>query len=212
MGDGKSFSYQGHAYGGWRSGDTYVNGVVSVGNDTYKTARSIDFFSGRQGFASKADGISLAADIEAGRHLTLGPAAVTLAAGLAGDRVERDGVSEQGGVIGALSFKDETRNALQGRIGGRISAPSQVGSVKILPQASLFVMQEFADGASRFGTALHGEKFDVSAASPGRTSVKLATSVETALSERTRVSLGYRYGWSDNAQSHAVRARAVIAW
>ena len=212
MGDGKSFSYQGHAYAGWRSGDYYVNGVVSVGSDTYKTARSIDFFTGSDRFAAKTDGASLAADVEAGRHLTWGPAAVTLAAGLSSDRIERDGVQEMGGAIGALAFEDETRTAVQGRIGALVRAETDVWSVKVRPQASLFVMQEFGDKASAFDTALHGERFSVTAASPGDTSVKLATSVETALSERTRVSLGYRYGWSDNAQSHAVRATAAIAW
>lgn len=212
MGNGKSFSYQGHAYAGWRSGDYYVNGVVSVGNDTYKTARSVDFFAGSERFSAKMDGASLAADVEAGRHLTWGPAALTLAAGLSSDRIERDGVQETGGAIGALAFKDETRNAVQGRIGGVVRAEREAWSVKIRPQASLFVMQEFGDDASAFDTALHGQRFSVTAASPGETSVKLATSVETELSERTRVSLGYRYGWSDNAQSHAVRATAAIAW
>lgn len=212
MGNGKSFSYQGHAYAGWRSGEYYVNGVVSLGNDTYKTARSIDFFSGGERFAAKMDGVSMAADVEAGRHLTWGPASVTLAAGLSSDRVERDGVQETGGAIGALAFKDETRNAVQGRIGGVVRGETEAWSVKIKPQASLFVTQEFGDDASAFDTALHGQRFSVTAASPGQTSVKLATSVDTALSERTRVSLGYRYGWSDNAQSHAVRATAAIAW
>ena len=117
-----------------------------------------------------------------------------------------------GGAIGALAFEDETRTAVQGRIGALVRAETDVWSVKVRPQASLFVMQEFGDKARAFDTALHGERFSVTAASPGDTSVKLATSVETELSERTRVSLGYRYGWSDNAQSHAVRATAAIAW
>ncbi len=101
---------------------------------------------------------------------------------------------------------------MQGRIGGVVRGETEAWSVKIKPQASLFVTQEFGDDASAFDTALHGQRFSVTAASPGQTSVKLATSVDTALSERTRVSLGYRYGWSDNAQSHAVRATAAIAW
>lgn len=212
MGAGKSFSYRGHAYAGWRSGDYYVNGVVSGGADVYKTSRTVEFSTGRLGFSAKADGSSLSADVEAGRHLAVGPMALTLAAGLASDNARRDALTETGDAAGALSFGKETRRALQGRIGGLVSTEATAGAIRLKPQASLFVMQEFGDETARLDAALQGQAFSVSAASPGETSVKLATGVEASISDRTRLSLGYRYGWSDNAESHAIRAAASFSW
>lgn len=212
IGAGKSFSYRGHAYAGWRSGDHYVNGIVSAGAEVYKTSRRLELSSGALVFASKADGVSVSADVEAGRHLTLGRADVTLAAGLATDKVDRNGGEEMGSAIAALSFEDESRTALQGRIGALVSTQTEVGAVKFTPRASLFVLHELGDEATRLDTTLHGRGFAVSAASPGETSVKLAASVDAQVSDRTRLSLGYRYGWAQNGDSHAFRAVAAITW
>jgi uncharacterized protein with beta-barrel porin domain len=212
LGSGKSFSYRGHGYAAWRSGETYVNGVVSVGADTYKTNRTLALSSGALGLSSKTQGSSLSADLEAGRHRKFGPATITLAAGLATDNASRDAVSELGNAAGALSFGDETRQVAQGRVGAVVEREAKVGAFVLRPRASLFVTQEFGDDASQLNANLQGQRFAVSAAAPGATAVRFAAALEASLSDRTKLGLGYRYVWSDNAEGHTFRAVVSVAW
>lgn len=212
MGTARTNSYQLHGYGAWRSGETYVNGVVAAGLDDYKLTRSVTLANGARAYLGKADGTSLSADVEAGRRFAMGRADLVLAAGLAADRAERDAVSEEGETTGALRFGSETRTAVQGRVGGRISTDTQAGAIKLRPLASLFVTQEFGDDATVLGARMGQSNFDVAAASTGETAVKLSTQLDAAISDRTRVSLGYRYGWTDASDSHAIRAAASFTW
>jgi uncharacterized protein with beta-barrel porin domain len=212
MGTARTNSYQLHGYGAWRSGDNYVNGVVAAGLDDYKLTRSVSLANGARAYLGKADGTSLSADVEAGRRFAMGRADLVLAAGLAADRAERDGVSEEGETTGALRFASETRTAVQGRVGGKISTDTQAGAIKLRPFASLFVTQEFGDDTTVLGARLGQSAFDVAAASAGETAVKLSTQLDAALNDRTRVSLGYRYGWTDASDSHAIRAAASFTW
>lgn len=211
-GAARSFSEQAHLYGAWRSGPTYVHGVVSAGRDTYKTARDVAFSTGAQAFWSKTDGTSVSADLEAGRDLRLGAAKLTLAAGLASDRLERDALTETGSAAGALALGDQTREALQGRVGARIASETELGGVTIRPRASLFVLQELGDEAAETDARVLGQSFRARAASAGPTAVRLGASVEARLAERMRVDLGYRYEWSEHSDDHALRARVSFSW
>ena len=212
MGTARTNSYQLHGYGAWRSGETYVNGVVAAGLDDYKLTRSVTLANGARAYLGKADGTSLSADLEAGRRFAMGRTDLVLAAGLAADRAERDAVSEDGEATGALRFASETRTAVQGRVGGKISTDTQAGAIKLRPFASLFVTQEFGDDSTVLGARLGQSSFDVAAASADETAVKLSTQLDAAISDRTRVSLGYRYGWTDASDSHAIRAAASFTW
>lgn len=212
MGTARSNSYQLHGYGAWRLGDNYVNGVVAAGVDDYKLKRSVTLANGARAYLGKADGTSLSADIEAGRRFAMGRVDLVLAAGLAADRAEREEVNEEGETTSALRFDSETRTAVQGRVGGKISTETGAGAIKLRPFASLFVTQEFGDDTTTLGARLGQGRFDVTAASAGETAVKLSTQLDAAINDRTRVSLGYRYGWTDASDSHAIRASASITW
>ena len=89
--------------------------------------------TGVRAYSGRADGSSIAADLEAGRDIALGAAKLTLAAGLASDRVKRDGLDEAGDAAAALRFGGETREAFQARIGARISTKALVGEMKVAP-------------------------------------------------------------------------------
>lgn len=212
IGSSRTESYQGHVYAAWRSGDYYVNGLVSAGNDQYKTNRQVNLSTGAKAYDGRADGTSFAADVEAGREFVMGGAKLTLAAGLAGDQIKRDALVEGGDTLAALRFEDETRRALQGRIGAKISTKTLVGEMKVAPRAALFITQEFDDTATSLAATLQGRSFSVSTADAGKTAVNLGTAVDASLTERLRVGLGYQYGWSEGGQSHAARVRAAITW
>lgn len=212
VGGGKSFSYRGHGYAAWRSAGTYVNGVVSVGSDLYKTNRALGLSIGTQHLASKVDGSTLSADLEAGRRQKLGPANLTLAAGLATDNAARDSVSERGDAAGALNFGQETRHAVQGRVGAVVDGETHAGDFVLRPRASLFVLQEFGADASQLDARLQGQAFSVSAAAPGETSVRFAAALEASVSDRVRFGVGYRYAWAENAEGHSLRVTASVDW
>jgi autotransporter-associated beta strand protein len=212
MGSGRTFTYQGLAYAGWRSGAYYVNGMASAGSDVYKTVRSLAMASGRTTAYAKPQGHGFSSDIEAGRAFSKGPATVVLAAGMGEDQLTRNAVIEAGDAATALQFEDVTRNALQGRVGGRIEVRTGPAGFQITPYASAFVLQEFDGASSHLAASLQGAAFQVAAASPGNTSARLAVGVEAAVTQRARISLDYRYEGSRGAQGHDFSLRGAIAW
>jgi autotransporter-associated beta strand protein len=212
MGSGRTFTYQGLAYAGWRSGAYYVNGMASAGSDVFKTVRSVAMASGGATAYAKPRGHGFGGDIEAGRAFSKGPATVILAVGLGEDQLTRNAVTEAGDAVTALRFEDVTRDALQGRVGGRIQVRTAPAGFQITPYASAFVLQEFDGASSRLAASLQGEAFQVAAASPGNTSVRLAVGVEAAVTQRARISLGYRYEGSRGAQGHEFSLRGAVAW
>lgn len=212
MGAATTFSYHGLVYAGWRQGPHYVDGAISVSRDSYKTARTQALPAGPQTVFSKPKGEAFGIDLEAGRELGFEMLDVTLAAGLAADRIERDGVREQGSTLTALDLSAATRDAVQGRIGVRVSRQAPWGQMSLRPQASAFVLQEFADVEGRSEARLDGVAFTSRAASPGATSLRLSAGVEARAGANTRLSVNYRYGASGQSESHAVAATASIAW
>ncbi|MDP1617932.1 autotransporter domain-containing protein [Phenylobacterium sp.] len=212
MGAATTFSHQGLVYAGWRQGPHYIDGAVSVSRDSYKTTRTLALPAGPQTVFAKPQGEAYGVDLEAGRELGFRALDVTLAAGLAADRIERDAVVEQGSALTALDLSAATREAVQGRVGVRVSRQTPWGGLTLKPQASAFVLQEFADVEGRSEASLDGATFTSRAASPGRTSLRLSAGVEAMAGANTRLSFNYRYGASDQSESHALAATASIAW
>ncbi len=212
MGAATTFSYQGLVYAGWRQGLHYVNGAVSLSHDSYKTTRTLALPAGPQTVFAKPQGESFGLDLETGRDLGFQAIDVTLIAGLSADRIERDAVSEQGSPLAALNLSASTREAVQGRLGVQFSHQLARGDVRLTPQASAFVLQEFADLEGRSVATLDGATFTSRAASPGRTSLRLSAGLDAKVRDNARLNLTYRYGASDQTQSHALMATAAISW
>ena len=212
MGSGRTFTIQGLAYVGWRSGDDYVNAMAGAGSDVFKTVRSVAMANGRTTAYAKPRGHGSGGDIEAGRAFSKGPATVVLAAGLAADQLTRNAVTEAGDAVTALRFGDVTRNALQGRLGVRVQVRMTPAGFQITPYASAFVLQELNGASSRLTTTLQGAAFQVAATSPGVTSVRLAVGVEAAVTQQARISLGYRYDGAPGSEGHAFSLRGAVAW
>ena len=204
LGEGRTFSYQGLAYAGWTQNGWYANGVVAAGSDLYKAARGASY--------AKPDGSSLAADLEAGRVVVLGPASLTLAAGLGKDKVKRDAVAEAGGAIGALSFDKVSRDALQGRLGAKIEGRGVLGQAKITPWAQAFVLRELDGDRTTLDARLQGTAFQVSATAPGKTAVRAGVGFDAQVSTRAKLSVGYRYEGAREADSHAGMITGVWSW
>lgn len=208
FGAGRAFSYQAMAYAGWTSGPLYVSGVVQAGKDLYKTTRQL----GGSTLFAKPEGASYAVDVEAGRTFALAPATVTVIAGLAKDRIDRDAVTEAGGAALGLSFDDVKRDALQARLGVRAERQVVLGDATLTPYVSAFALQELDGSRTRIDTALQGAGFDVASSSPGRTSLELSAGFEAKVGARGVVRMGYRYEGAREAQAHAFSLTGAVAF
>ena len=211
MGEAKVFTYRGLAYGGWRQGPTYAHAVAGFGQDQHKIQRRVALGDGIESLNAKAGGQSLFADVEAGRDMDVGGVAVTLAAGLSAERAERDAVSERGGQT-ALAFDEATREAVEARLGVRLTQTTALGAWRVTPQASAFLTQALGEESARLDARLDGASFETRAAAAGRTGLRLSAGLEARLQDRTRISLDYRLNHNDKAQSHALAATVSITW
>ncbi len=211
MGEAKVFTYRGMAYGGWREGPTYVQAVAGFGQDRHKTQRRVSLTNGIDTLNAKAPGQSLFADVEAGRDMAVRGVAVTLAAGLSAERAERDAVSESGGQA-ALAFDEATREAVEARLGVRLTQTTALGGWRVTPQAAAFLTQGLGEESARLDARLDGASFETRAAAAGRTGLRLSAGLEAQLQDRTRISLDYRLNHNDKAQSHALAATVSVTW
>ena len=211
MGEAKVFTYRGLAYGGWRQGPIYAHAVAGFGQDQHKTQRKVALADGIENLNAKAAGESLFADVEAGRDMVIGGAAVTLAAGLSAERAERDAVSESGGQA-ALAFDEATREAVEARLGVRLTQTTALGGWRVTPHAAAFLTQVLGEESARLNARLDGASFETRAAAASRTGLRLSAGLEAQVQDRTRISLDYRLNHNDKAQSHALAATVSVTW
>lgn len=211
LGEAKVFTYRGLAYGAWRQEATYVHGLAGASQDQHKIARHVILGDGVEALHAKAGGRSLFADLEAGREIAVAGTRLTLAAGLGAEQVNRDAVRETGGQT-ALSFADQDREAVQARIGVRLQRTGEMAGWQVSPYGSAFLTQELAEESARIDTALDGAGFQVRAAAPGATGLRIGAGVEARLAERARLAIDYRLAHSDRSQSHGLAATVSLTW
>ena len=204
--------YQAMLYGRWASRDSYVRGVLSFAIDDYRIDREVALSDGSRTLASRPDGFSWGVDVEAGHRLDLGGVSLTPFAGIAYDRVERDGLAETGDAAVALRFTNDRRNAWQLRGGAKLGTRFAMGGATLAPYAQASVTRELADEATRLDPLLGGVAMTVGAPSMGKTGVQGGAGVEALLSERVALSLGYRYKDMANARQHSANAGISIRW
>ena len=204
--------YQAMLYGRWASRDSYVRGVLSFAIDDYRIDREVALSDGSRTLASRPDGFSWGVDVEAGHRLDLGGVSLTPFAGIAYDRVERDGFAETGDAAVALRFTNDRRNAWQLRGGAKLGTRFAMGGATLAPYAQASVTRELADEATRLDPLLGGVAMTVGAPSMGKTGVQGGAGVEALLSERVALSLGYRYKDMANARQHSANAGISIRW
>lgn len=212
LGTAKADSYQGMVYGQWAARGLYVNGVAAASRDRYDLDRQVALSTGVQALHSSPDGYSLGLDLEAGRKLAVGPATLTPAAGLAYDRVHREGLVESGADGVALRLSADDRDALAARIGARLAAAFEVNGLRIQPYGSAFYARELGDKVTKTAPTLNGVQLAVRAANAGTDGVRGDVGLDVQMSNAVSLNVAYRYGDSDNARSNAVSGRLAVRW
>jgi len=201
-------SFQGLLYGSGTRGATYVTGIVSASVDRYETDRQVDLSTGAARLTSRPDGMSWGGELEIGHRFDLGAARFVPSLGIAYDGIDRDRFVERGDAYAALTFDKESRNAVIGRVGGRLSVP--VGA--FMPYVSAAVTHEFADLSTQLSPELNGTRFTIVAPEPGRTALRLGAGATAALGQAVSLRVGYRFVGLNDAEGHVVNGALSIAF
>jgi uncharacterized protein with beta-barrel porin domain len=143
-----------NAYVAYFPGAIYAYGSVGYALNLYDLNRGINFNGIARTASSSTTGNQFNLYGETGYDLKLSRVILTPSTALAYSALSVGGFTEQG--AGALNLKVGSQNAdsLQTGIGGRVTVPLKVGSVKVVPQAYAFYQHEFSNGSRGLNTSL----------------------------------------------------------
>jgi outer membrane autotransporter protein len=143
-----------NAYAAYFPGSLYAYGSLGYALNLFDLKRGISFDSLARRASSSTVGHQCNLYGETGYDLNLSRFILTPAATLAGSVLWVGGFAEQG--AGALNLKVAAQNAasVQTGLGGRLTVPLQVGSVKVVPQGYVFYQHEFANGSRGLNASL----------------------------------------------------------
>ena len=132
----------------------YLYGSLGYALNLYNLQRGINFGGLGTTASSAPTGNQLNLYTETGYDLKLRRLIITPAATLVYSQLWIGGFSESG--AGALNLAVGSQNAasVQSGIGGRLTIPGRIGSVRLAPQASAFYQHEFANGSQGLDAGL----------------------------------------------------------
>ena len=212
FGQGDAVSYQGYGYGRLSHGRSFLNVIAGAGIDSYDIRRRVDLFDGAQMAKANGRGFSVSADVEAGHGLAFGSTTIDAIAGVAWDYVGRSSLTESGSDLVALTYGNESRNAVQGRVGLRIKDSFRWNGMEFRPYAEAYLTQELADARTDMRPGLHGVAFNTSSPGAGRTGARLGTGIAVKLSANTDLFVDYRANLSAHATQQSMKAGFSVKW
>ena len=143
-----------NAYAAYFPGSLYGYGSVGYALNLYDLMRGINFGGLARGASSSTTGNQFNLYGETGYDLKLSRFILTPSATLAYSALWVGGFTEQG--AGALNLKvaSQVADSLQTGIGGRLTVPLRVGSIKVVPQGYAFYQHEFSNGSRGLNASL----------------------------------------------------------
>ena len=143
-----------NAYAAYFPGSLYAYGSLGYALNLYDLGRGISFNGIGRTASSSTTGNQLNLYGETGYDLKLSRFILTPSATLAYSGLWVGGFTETG--AGALNLKVGAQNAnsMQTGLGGRLTVPLRLGSVKVVPQGYAFYQHEFANGSRNLNASL----------------------------------------------------------
>jgi outer membrane lipase/esterase len=143
-----------NAYAAYFPGSLYAYGSLGYSLNLYDLNRGISFNGFSRSATSSATGNQLNLYGETGYDLKLSHFILTPSATLAYSGLWVGSFTESG--TGALNLKVGAQNAnsVQTGLGGRLTVPLRLGSVKVVPQGYAFYQHEFANGSRNLNASL----------------------------------------------------------
>ena len=182
-----------NAYAAYFPGSLYAYGSLGYALNLFDLERGINFGGLSRTAASSTTGHQFNLYGETGYDLRLGRFILTPSATLAYSALWVGSLTEQG--AGALNLKvaAQSANSLQTGLGGRVTMPLKVGSVKVVPQGYVFYQHEFANGSRGLNASLSqtGSTFNFQTDATGRNFALLGTSVTVGLKKNLYAQINY---------------------
>ncbi len=143
-----------NAYAAYFAGSLYAYGSLGYALNLYDLRRGLNFGGIVRSATGSTTGHQFNLYGETGYDLRLSRFILTPSATLAYSGLWLDGFTEQGAGALNLQVGPQSASSLQTGLGGRLTVPFRVGSVKVAAQGYAFFQHEFANGSRGLNASL----------------------------------------------------------
>jgi len=203
-------------YGGWHSGETYIDGYIGYTKNWNKTRRDINI-PGFSGIArSQFNDDMFSTGFEIGRKLPfVGRSHLTPSIGLHYIHLATPRVMESGAGVADLLAHSHHYNSLRLPVGAKLSRNFYDGGLVWTPEVRAFYIREMADASVRTGTsfaAVSGVPFYAESGKWGRDSGRLGAGLNVQLSNWLNFRVDYDYEVYNHTASQELGATLGVRW
>lgn len=186
-------------YGGWRSGDLFVNAAAGVAQDDFNDINRLTSLAPIV-HSGSTRGVSTGARLQGGMWFDMGGFALSPRAAVAWINADVDGFSEQGPAA-QYAYADRSVQATTAEIALR----AEGGTERVRFYAEGGYRDSLSDDSDAVRTGILGNPAKVLARDvdlPFGGQVLAAAGIEGTVMERLKVSIGYKGRFGDHADSH----------
>ncbi|MEN5229912.1 autotransporter domain-containing protein [Brevundimonas naejangsanensis] len=194
-------------YGGWRSGDVFVNAAAGVAQDDFNDINRLTSLAPIVHRGSTR-GVSTGARLQGGMWVDMGGFALSPRAAVAWIKADVDGFSEQGAAA-QYAYADRSVQATTAEIALR----AEGGTERVRFYAEGGYRDSLSDDSDAVRTGILGNPAKVLARDvdlPFGGQVLAAAGIEGTIMERLKVSIGYKGRFGDHADSHMAAVKLSL--
>ncbi|MGX1801298.1 autotransporter domain-containing protein [Brevundimonas naejangsanensis] len=194
-------------YGGWRSGDVFVNAAAGVAQDDFNDINRLTSLAPIV-HSGSTRGVSTGARLQGGMWFDMGGFALSPRAALAWVNADVDGFSEQGPAA-QYAYADRSVQATTAEIALR----AEGGTERVRFYAEGGYRDSLSDDSDAVRTGILGNPAKVLARDvdlPFGGQVLAAAGIEGTIMERLKVSIGYKGRFGDHADSHMAAVKLSL--
>lgn len=194
-------------YGGWRSGDVFVNAAAGVAQDDFNDVNRLTSLAPIV-HSGSTRGVSTGARLQGGMWFDLGGFALSPRAAVAWINADVDGFHEQGPAA-QYAYADRSVQATTAEIALR----AEGGTERVRFYAEGGYRDSLSDDSDAVRTGILGNPAQVLARDvdlPFGGQVLAAAGIEGVVMERLKVSIGYKGRFGDHADSHMAAVKLSL--
>lgn len=194
-------------YGGWRSGDVFVNAAAGVAQDDFNDINRLTSLAPIV-HSGSTRGVSTGARLQGGMWFDMGGFALSPRAAVAWIKADVDGFSEQGPAA-QYAYADRSVQATTAEIALR----AEGGTERVRFYAEGGYRDSLSDDSDAVRTGILGNPAKVLARDvdlPFGGQVLAAAGIEGTVMERLKVSIGYKGRFGDHADSHMAAVKLSL--
>ncbi|WP_024353309.1 autotransporter domain-containing esterase [Brevundimonas naejangsanensis] len=194
-------------YGGWRSGDVFVNAAAGVAQDDFNDINRLTSLAPIV-HSGSTRGVSTGARLQGGMWFDMGGFALSPRAAVAWIKADVDGFSEQGPAA-QYAYADRSVQATTAEIALR----AEGGTERVRFYAEGGYRDSLSDDSDAVRTGILGNPAKILARDvdlPFGGQVLAAAGIEGTIMERLKVSIGYKGRFGDHADSHMAAVKLSL--